>query len=55
MSDFMIRFLMNNLFLSLLTVSFLGIKQLLGRVLTHRMQYSLWYCFLVLLAAPFCL
>lgn len=53
MSDFMIRFLMNNLFLSLLTVSFLGIKQLLGRVLTHRMQYSLWYCFLVLLAAPF--
>lgn len=44
---------MNNLFLSLLTVSFLGIKQLLGRVLTHRMQYSLWYCFLVLLAAPF--
>ena len=53
MSEFMIRFLMNNLFLSLLTVSFLGIKQLLGRVLTHRMQYSLWYCFLVLLAAPF--
>lgn len=53
MSGFMIRFLMSNLFLSLLIVSFLGVKQLLARVLTSRMQYSLWYCFLTLLAAPF--
>ncbi|WP_455617547.1 BlaR1 family beta-lactam sensor/signal transducer [Eisenbergiella sp.] len=53
MPDFMIRFFISNLLICLLTVSFLGVKQLLGRVINPRMQYGLWYCFLVLLAAPF--
>lgn len=53
MSDFMIRFFISNLLICLLTVSFLGVKQLLGRVINPRMQYGLWYCFLVLLAVPF--
>ncbi len=53
MADFMIRFLLCNLFISIITGILLASKHLLKNNLTHRMQYQLWFLFLGLLAIPF--
>lgn len=53
MADFMIRFLICNLFISGMTGILLMIKLLLKNCLTSRMQYNLWFLLLGLLAVPF--
>ena len=53
MSDFGMRFLLSNVFIGFLTAALLGARLLLERVLTSRTRCRLWYCFFVLLAAPF--
>ena len=53
MADFMIRFLISNLFLCGLIGLLFLLKHLLKGSLTSRMQYRLWYVMLVLLSVPF--
>lgn len=53
MADFMIRFLICNLFISGMIGILLIVKQLLKNCLTSRMQYNLWFLLLGLLAVPF--
>lgn len=53
MDDFMIRFLICNLFISIMIGMLLLIKQLFKNHLTSRMQYNLWFLLLGLLAVPF--
>lgn len=53
MADFMIRFSICNLFISVLIGIFLAAKYLLKNHLTSHMQYRLWFLLLVLLAVPF--
>ena len=53
MADFMIRFLISNLFLCGLIGLLFLLKYLLKGSLTSRMQYRLWYVMLVLLSVPF--
>lgn len=53
MSGFMIRFLICNLLLSILIGILLAVRPLLGKVLSGRMQYRLWFLLLGLLAVPF--
>lgn len=53
MADFMIRFLLCNIFISIITGILVMAKRLLKNNLTHRAQYQLWFLFLGLLAIPF--
>ena len=53
MCDFIIQFLVCNLFISILTGILLSVKRLFRKSLTSRMQYHLWVLFLGLLAVPF--
>lgn len=53
MSDFIIRFLICNIFISAIIVIFLVMKRLFKNHLTNRMQYNLWFILLALLAVPF--
>ena len=53
MADFMIRFLICNIFISIIIGILLLAKHLLKNNLTSRMHYNLWYLLLGLLAIPF--
>lgn len=53
MSGFMLRFLISNLFLSVMLGILLLLKWLFHSSLSPRMQYRLWFLFLGTLAAPF--
>ncbi len=53
MSGFMLRFLISNLFLSVMLGILLLLKWLFHSSLSPRMQYRLWFLFLGALAAPF--
>jgi len=52
-ANFIIRFFICNIFISLLVILLLTAKHLLRHSLTNRMQYHLWFLFLGLLAVPF--
>lgn len=53
MADFMIRFLVCNVFLSGIIGILLLIKRLLKHTLSSRLQYHLWFFLLGLCAVPF--
>lgn len=53
MADFMIRFLLCNLLISLIIGILFTAKRLFHNHLTGRMHYHLWFLMLVLLAVPF--
>ena len=53
MADFMIRFLICNLFICALVGIFLAARHLLRNILSGRMQYHLWFLLLGLLTVPF--
>ncbi len=53
MADFMIRFLICNIFISLIIGILLLAKHLLKDNLTNRMHYNLWFLLLGLLSIPF--
>lgn len=53
MIEFMIRFLICNIFISIIIGIFLLVKQLFRNNLTNRMHYNLWYLLLGLLTVPF--
>lgn len=53
MADFIIKFLICNIFISVIIGIFLAAKNLLKNSLTGRMQYNLWFPLLFLLAVPF--
>lgn len=53
MADFMIRFLICNVFISGITGILLTAKRLFKNSLSSRMQYNLWFLLLGLLAVPF--
>lgn len=53
MADFMIRFLICNIFIICMIGILLIVKHLLKNSLTSRMQYNLWFLLLGLLAVPF--
>ena len=53
MADFMIRFLICNVFISGSIVFLLIVKRIYKNSLSSRMQYNLWFLLLGLLAVPF--
>ena len=53
MSDFMIRFLICNLWISCIIGILLVVKKLFKKILTSRMQYNLWFLLFILLLIPF--
>ena len=53
MTDFIIHFLICNLFIGVIILLLLGLKRLFRNTLTGRTQYNLWFLFLALLAVPF--
>jgi len=53
MADFMIRFLICNIFISFMVGILFSVKSLLKNILSARMQYQMWFLFLFLLAVPF--
>lgn len=53
MADFMIRFLICNLFICALVEILLTVRYLLRNILSGRMQYHLWFLLLGLLTIPF--
>ena len=53
MADFMIRFLICNVFISVIIGFLLIAKQLFKNSLSSRMQYNLWFLLLGLLVVPF--
>lgn len=53
MAEFMVRFLICNIFISIIIEIFLLAKHLLKNKLTARMHYNLWFLLLGLLAVPF--
>ncbi|MDC7289249.1 BlaR1 family beta-lactam sensor/signal transducer [Blautia schinkii] len=53
MADFMIRFLICNVFLSFIIGFLLILKRIFKNTLSSRMQYHLWFLMLGLLAVPF--
>lgn len=53
MADFMIRFLLCNIFISIIIGILLLVKHLLKNNLTNRMHYNLWFLLLGLLTIPF--
>ncbi len=52
-SSFEIRFLISNLAISLLVLVILLVKRALKRHLCLRVQYNIWFLFLIMLALPF--
>lgn len=52
MADFMIRFLICNLFICALVGILLAARHLLRNILSGRMQYHLWFLLLGLLTVP---
>ena len=53
MTDFFVRFLINNVFISAIIGLILFLKYLCKNILSKRMQYNLWILLFVLLAVPF--
>lgn len=53
MADFMIRFFLCNVFLSVIIFILLLAKRILKNVLSSRMQYNMWFLLLGLLTVPF--
>ncbi len=53
MADFMIRFLICNVFLSVIIGILLIARRIFKNILSSRMQYNLWFLLLGLLAVPF--
>ncbi len=53
MTDFMIRFLISNVFIAAVTAVLALVRGLFSRVLSARMRYLLWFVLLGLLAVPF--
>lgn len=53
MAEFMIRFLISNIFISIIIGILLLAKHLLKNNLTNRMHYNLWFLLLGLLVVPF--
>lgn len=53
MAEFMIRFLICNIFISIIISILLLTKHLLKSKLTNRMHYNIWFLLLGLLAVPF--
>lgn len=53
MADFMIRFLLCNIFISIIIGILILAKHLLKNNLTNRMHYNIWFLLLGLLAIPF--
>ena len=53
MADFMIRFLLCNVFISIIIGILFAVKRLLKNKLTSRIQYNLWFLLLGILAVPF--
>lgn len=53
MADFMIRFLICNLFICALVGILLAARHLLINILSGRMPYHLWFLLLGLLTVPF--
>lgn len=53
MAEFMIRFLICNIFISMIIGVLLLAKRLLKKCLTNRMHYNLWFLLLGLLTVPF--
>ena len=53
MSNFMVRFLICNLFICGIIGILLTAKRILNNSLSGRMQYNLWFIFLGILAFPF--
>jgi len=51
--EFIIRFLICNIFISIIIAILLLLKHLLQNNLTRRMHYNLWFLLLALLAVPF--
>ena len=52
MSDFMIPFLLCNVYISIIIGVLLAARHLLRNSLSSRMQYHLWFILLGLLAIP---
>jgi len=48
-----LRFLASNVLIAVMIVILSAVRQLLGKVLTSRMRYHLWFLMLALLAVPF--
>lgn len=48
-----IRFLASNVLIAVIIVILSAVRQLLGKVLTSRMRYHLWFLMMALLAVPF--
>lgn len=53
MADFMIRFLICNIWISGIIGILLAVKKSLQNIFTNRMQYHVWFLLFVLLAVPF--
>lgn len=53
MESFIIRFLICNLFITVILGILLAIKKLFKNTFSSRMQYNLWFLFVALLAVPF--
>ena len=53
MTDFIIHFLICNLFIGVIIILLFGLKRLFRNTLTGRTQYNLWFLLLALLAVPF--
>lgn len=53
MTEFVIRFLICNIFISIIIGILLLIKHVLKNHLTSRMHYNIWFLLLSLLAVPF--
>lgn len=53
MTDFMPRFLLCNIFISIAIVTILVVRYLFRNYFTNRMRYDLWHLLLGLLAVPF--
>ncbi|PXV90229.1 bla regulator protein BlaR1 [Lachnotalea glycerini] len=53
MENFAIRFLISNLFVSIIIGILLSAKLIFKKNLSNRMQYNLWFVFLTILVVPF--
>ena len=53
MTDFIIHFLICNLFIGVIIILLFGLKRLFRNTLTGRTQYNLWFLLFALLAVPF--
>ena len=53
MNEFGLRFILSNLFLTVMIAAFLAVKKLFHRHMPASRQYQLWFLFLLLLVLPF--